>query len=61
MQGVVYNKIAAQLVVVRVHRRRNSRNGEWVRERYRLRNMIRDQKQKCWEDFWPESGENSTW
>ena len=29
-------EIAAQLVVVRNHRRRNGRNRGWVRERYRL-------------------------
>ena len=54
-------EIAAQLAVVRDYRRRNGRNGEWVRERYRLRNMIRDGKRKCWEDFCTEAGENSPW
>ena len=54
-------KIAAQLAVVRDHRRRNGRTGEWVRERYRLRNMILDGKRKCWEDFCTESGEKSAW
>ena len=54
-------KIAAQLAVVRDHRRRYGRNGEWVKERYRLRNLIRDGKRKCWEDFCTESGERSPW
>ena len=54
-------EIAAQLAVVRDHRRRYGRNGEWVKERYRLRNLIRDGKQKCWEDFCTESGEKSPW
>ena len=40
-------KIATQLAVVRDHRRRYGRNGEWVKERYRLRNLIRDGKRKC--------------
>ena len=40
-------EIAAQLAVVRNHRRRYGRNGEWVKERYRLRNLIRDGKRKC--------------
>ena len=52
---------AAQLTVVRDHRRGNGRNGEWVKERYRLRNMIWDGKRKCWEDFCTESGEKSPW
>ena len=52
---------AAQLAVVRDHRRRYGRNGVWVRERYRLRNLIRDGKRKCWEDFCTESGEKSPW
>ena len=52
-------EIAAQLAVVRDHRRRYGRNGEWVRERYRLRNLIQDGKRKCWEDFCTESGEKS--
>ena len=50
-------EIAAQLTVVRNHRGGNGRNWEWGRERYRLRNMIRDGKRKCWEDFCTESGE----
>ena len=54
-------EIAAQLAVVRDHRRRYGRNGEWVRERYRLRNLIQDGKRKCWEDFCTESGEKSPW
>ena len=54
-------EITAQLAVVRDHRRRYGRNGEWVRERYRLRNLIRDGKRKCWEDFCTESGEKSPW
>ena len=32
--------IAAQLADVRDHRRRHGRNGDWIRERYSLRNMI---------------------
>ena len=54
-------EIAAQLGVVRDHRRRYGCNGEWVRERYRLRNLIKDGKRKCWEDFCTESGEKSPW
>ena len=54
-------EIAAQLGVVRDHRRRSGRNGEWIKERYRLRNLIRDRKRKCWEDFCTESGEKSPW
>ena len=49
------------LAVVRDHRRRHGRNEEWVRERYRLRNLIREGKRKCWEDFCTESGEKSPW
>ena len=49
------------MAVVRDHRRRYGRNGEWVKERYRLRNLIRDGKRKCWEDFCTESGERSPW
>ena len=41
--------------------RRYGRNGEWVKERYRLRNLIRDGKRKCWEGFCTESGEKSPW
>ena len=40
-------EISAQLAVVRDHRRKYGRNGEWVRERYRLCNLIRDRKRKC--------------
>ena len=54
-------EIAAQLAVVRDHRRRYRRNGEWVRERYRLGNLIQDGKRKCWEAFCTESGEKSPW
>ena len=54
-------EIAAQLAVVPDHRRRYGRNGEWVKERYRPRNLIRDGKRKCWEDFCTESGEKSPW
>ena len=54
-------EIVAQLAVVRDHRRRNERNGEWVKERYRLWNLILDGKRKCWEDFCTESGEKSPW
>lgn len=32
--------IAARLAVVRDHCRRDRWNGEWIRERYRLHNMI---------------------
>ena len=52
-------EIAAQLAVVRDHKRRNGRNGEWVRERYMLRGLIQDGQRKCWEDFYTESGEMS--
>ena len=54
-------EIAAQLATVCDHRRRYGRNGQWVRERYRLRNLIQDGKRKCWEDFCTESGEKSPW
>ena len=54
-------EIAAQLAVVRDHRRRYGRNGQWIRERYRLRNLIKDGKRKCWEDFCTVSGEKSPW
>ena len=54
-------EIAAQLAVVHDHRRRHGWNDEWVRERYRLRNLIREGKRKCWEDFCTESGEKSPW
>ena len=54
-------EITAQLAVVRDHRRRHGRNGEWVREQYRFCNLIRDGKRKCWEDFCTESGEQSPW
>ena len=54
-------EIGAQLAVVREHCRRPEWNGEWVRERYRLRNLILDGKRKCWEDFCTESGEKSPW
>ena len=46
---------------MRDHRRRYGRNGEWVRERYRLRNLIQDGKRKCWEDFCTQLGEKSPW
>ena len=46
---------------MRDHRRRYERNEECVKERYRLRNLIRDGKRKCWEDFCTESGEKSPW
>lgn len=47
-----WNKeIAARLAVVRDHCRRDRRNGEWMRERYRLHNMIQEEKWKCWENF----------
>ena len=52
-------EIAAQLAVGRDHRRRNGRNGDWFREQYRVQNMIRDGKRKCWEDFCTEAGEKS--
>ena len=54
-------EITAQLAVVRDHRRRYGRNGEWVKERYRLRNLIREGKRKCWVDFCTESREKSPW
>ena len=54
-------EIAAQLAIVHDHRRRYGRNGQWVKERYRLRNLIQEGKRKCWEDFCTESGEKSPW
>ena len=44
-------EIAAQLAIVRDHRRRYRRNGQLVKERFRLRHLIQDGKRKCWEDF----------
>ena len=41
-------EIAAQLAVVRDHRRRYGCNGQWVKERYSLRSLIQDGKRKCW-------------
>ena len=52
-------EFVAQLAVVRDHRRRNGRNREWVRERYRLQNLIWDRKRKCWADFCTGSEEKS--
>ena len=40
-------EIAAQLAVVRDYRRRYGRNGEWVKERYKLCSLVRDGKRKC--------------
>ena len=54
-------EISTQLAILRDHRRRYGRNGQWVKERYRLRNLIQDGKRKCWEDFCTESGEKSPW
>ena len=54
-------EISTQLAILRDHRRRYGRNGQWVKERYRLRNLIQDGKRKCWEDFCTESGEKSLW
>ena len=54
-------EISAQLAVVRDYRRRYGRNGEWVKERYSLRNLIRDGKRKCWENFYTDSGVKSLW
>ena len=54
-------EIAAQLAIVRDHRRRYERNGQWVKERYRLRNLIQDGKRKCCQGFCTESGEKSPW
>ena len=54
-------EISTQLAVVRDHRRRYGRNGMWVKERYKLRNLIRDGKRKCWEDFCTESEAKSPW
>ena len=54
-------EIAAQLAIVRDYRRRYGHNGQWVKERYRLRNLIQDGKRRCWEDFCTESGEKSPW
>ena len=53
--------IAVQLVVVRDNRRRHGRNGDWVRERYKLCDLIEERKQKCGEDFCTASGEKSPW
>ena len=47
--------------MVRDHRRKYRRNGEWVNEWYRLRNLVQDAKPKCWQDFCTESGERSPW
>ena len=46
---------------MRDHRRRYGRNGEWGKERYRLRHLIQDWKRKCWENFCTESGVKSPW
>ena len=54
-------EIAAQLATVRDHRRRYGLHRQWVKERYRLRNLIQDGKRKCWVDFCTESGEKSLW
>ena len=54
-------KIATQLAVVRDHRRRHGRDGDWIRARFRLRNLIQEGKRKSWEDFCTESGEKSPW
>ena len=54
-------EIAAQLAVVRDHRRRSGRNRKWIRESYRLQSLIRDGKRECWEDFCTESREKSAW
>ena len=54
-------EIATQLAIVRDHRRRYGRNGQWVKERYRLRNLIQDGKRRCWKDLCTESGEKSPW
>ena len=54
-------EISAQLRVVRDDRRRYRQNGEWLKQRYRLRNLIRDGKRKCWDDFCTESVEKSPW
>ena len=40
-------EIAAQLAVVRDYRRRYGRNGEWVKEWYKLCSLVRDGKRKC--------------
>lgn len=45
--------------MVRDRQRRNGRNGEWIKEWYRLHKLIRDGKRKYWEDFSIESGEKS--
>ena len=54
-------KIATQLAIVRDHHRRHGRYGDWIRERFKLRNLIQEGKRKCWEDFCTESGEKSPW
>lgn len=40
-------EIAARLEVVRDHPRRHGRNGDWIRERYRLCGMIQEGKREC--------------
>ena len=40
-------EIAPQLAIVRDHRRMYGCNGQWVRKRYRLRNLNQDGKRKC--------------
>ena len=54
-------KIATQLAVFRDHRRRHGRDGDWIRERFKLRNLIQEGKRNCWEDFCTESEEKSPW
>ena len=56
-----HSAVVPDVAIVRDHRRRYGHNGQWVKERYRLRSLIQDGKRKCWEDFCTESGEKSPW
>ena len=49
--------IATQLGVVRGYRRGHGWDGDWIRERHKLRNIIQEGKRKYWEDLCTESGE----
>lgn len=53
------DRIAKQLAVVRDHCRRHGENGELIRDRYRLRNLIQEGKRKYWEAFCTESDKKS--
>ena len=51
-------EIAAQLTVIRDNRMRYGRNREWVREWYRLRNLIRDRSGRVGRTFAQNRGRN---